>query len=79
MYARENDDNYGRPLRSGRAAILADGGGGFLYSVTSSRRGLFCAAFDCSNNKNVQKVRDFFRFPKENIYFRSWLFINKIR
>ena len=26
--------------------------------MTSSRSGLFCAAFDCSNNKSVQKVRD---------------------
>ena len=26
---------------------------------------LFCAAFDCSNNKRVQKAWDFFRFQKE--------------
>ena len=33
--------------------------------MASSRSGLFCAAFDCSNNKSVQKVRDLFRFQKE--------------
>ena len=33
--------------------------------MASSRRGLFCAVFDCSNNKRVQKARDFFRFQKE--------------
>ena len=53
-------------FRSRRAAILADGGvirlGGCM---ASSRSGLFCAAFDCSNNKSVQKVRDLFRFQKE--------------
>ena len=31
----------------------------------SSRSWLFCAAFDCSNNKSVQKVRGLFRFRKE--------------
>ena len=35
--------------------------------MASSRSGLFCAAFDCSNNNSVQKARDFFRFPKENV------------
>ena len=33
--------------------------------MASSRSGLFCAAFDCSNNKSVQKVRDLFHFQKE--------------
>ena len=33
--------------------------------MASSRRGLFCAAFDCSNNKSVQKGRVLFRFQKE--------------
>ena len=33
--------------------------------MASSRSGLFCAAFDCSNNKIVQKVSDLFRFQKE--------------
>ena len=33
--------------------------------MASSRSGLFCAAFDCNNNKSVQKVRDLFRFQKE--------------
>ena len=33
--------------------------------MASSRSGLFCAAFDCSNNKSVQKVRNLFRFQKE--------------
>ena len=33
--------------------------------MASSRSGLFCADFDCSNNKSVQKVRDLFRFQKE--------------
>ena len=33
--------------------------------MASSSSGLFCGAFDCSNNKSVQKARDFFRFPKE--------------
>ena len=33
--------------------------------MTSSRSGLFCVAFDNSNNKRVQKARDFFRFQKE--------------
>ena len=33
--------------------------------MASSRSGLFCAAFGCSNNKSVQKVRDLFRFQKE--------------
>ena len=33
--------------------------------MASSRRGLFCAAFDCSNNKSVHKVRDLFRIQKE--------------
>ena len=42
--------------------------------MASSRSGLFCAAFDCSNNKSVQKVRDlFFVFRKNNL----WLFIEK--
>ena len=31
----------------------------------ASSSGLFCAAFDCSNNKSVQKVRDLFHFQKE--------------
>ena len=35
--------------------------------MASSRSGLFCAAFDCSNNKSVQKVRDPFRFQKEQL------------
>ena len=33
--------------------------------MASSRSGLFCANFDCSNNKSVHKVRDLFRFQKE--------------
>ena len=33
--------------------------------MASSRSVLLCAAFDCSNNKSVQKVRDLFRFQKE--------------
>ena len=33
--------------------------------MASSRSGLFCAAFDCSNNKSVQKVSDLFRLQKE--------------
>ena len=37
--------------------------------MASSRSGLFCAAFDRSNNKSVQKVRDLFCF--------QWLFIEK--
>ena len=37
--------------------------------MVSSRSGLFCAAFDCSNNKSVQKVRDLFRFQKEQLKF----------
>ena len=45
--------------------------------MASNRSGLFCDAFDCSNNKSVQEVRDFFRFSKENIYFQFWLFIKK--
>ena len=46
--------------------------------MASSRSGLFCAAFDCSNNKSVQKVRDLFRFQKEQFVVvyrrrkRSW-------
>ena len=59
-------------FKSRRAAILADGGGGgggggviwLGGCMASSRSGLFCAAFDCSNNKSVQKVRDLFRFQK---------------
>ena len=43
--------------------------------MASSKSGLFCGVFDCSSNKSVQKARDFFRFPKENIYFQLWLFI----
>ena len=35
--------------------------------MASSRSGLFCAAFDCCNNKSVQKVRDLFRFQKEQL------------
>ena len=45
--------------------------------MASSRSGLFCGAFDCNNNKSVQKARDFFRYPKEKIYFQCWLFIRK--
>ena len=55
-------------FRSRRAAIIADGWGGGISlggCMASSRSGLFCAAFDCSNNKSVQKVRDLFRFQKE--------------
>ena len=54
-------------FKSRRAAILADGGGviGLGGCMASSRSGLFCADFDCSNNKSVQKVRDLFRFQKE--------------
>ena len=64
-------------FRSRRAAILAGGGGGSYTSDTmaSSRSGLFCAAFDCSNNNSVQKARDFFRFQKEH---NLLLFIKKI-
>ena len=44
-------------------------GGGVFDSVAVWRPAevdyLFCAAFDCSNNKSVQKVRDLFRFQKE--------------
>ena len=36
--------------------------------MASSRSGLFCAAFDCSNNKSVQKGRDLFRFQKEQLF-----------
>ena len=35
--------------------------------MASSRSGLFCGAFDCSNNKSVQKASDLFRFPKEKV------------
>ena len=57
--------------------ILADGRGG-VGSYTSdimatSRNGLFCAVFYCSNNRSVQKARDFFRFQKE----QCWLCIKK--
>ena len=34
-------------------------------TMATSRSGLFCAAFNCSNNKSVQKARYFFRFQKE--------------
>ena len=54
------------------------GGGGGSYTsdtMASSRSGLFCAAFDCSNNNSVQKARDFFRFQKEH---NLLLFIKKI-
>ena len=46
---------------------MGGGGGGSYTSDTmaTSRSGLFCAAFDCSNNRSVQKARDFFRFQKE--------------
>ena len=37
--------------------------------MATSRSGLFCAAFDCSNNNSVQKARDFFRFQKEHNLF----------
>ena len=49
----------------------------FEIKPVSRRSGLFCATFDCSNNKSLQKARDFFRFQKEKIYFRFWLFIKK--
>ena len=33
--------------------------------MASSRSGLLCGAFDY--NKSVQKAKDFFRFPKEQV------------
>ena len=47
-----------------RAAILAGGGSSTSDTMATSSSGLFCAAFDCSNNNSVQKARDFFRFQK---------------
>ena len=41
--------------------------------MASSRSGLFCAAFDCSNNKSVQKSGISSVFRKNNV----WLFIEK--
>ena len=47
--------------------------------MASSRSGLFCAAFDCGNNKSVEKVRDLLSFQKEQFVVvyrkkdeRSW-------
>ena len=61
--------NMGRHVLVKESSGRSGWGRGICVSdcMASIRSGLFCAAFDCSNNKSVQKARDFFRFPKEQV------------